>query len=69
MNKFATPEIKRSNKRYKLADGLLHYLDRFTLRVDTVDFEKLEGFLRLDKENNDKTEKTIEPDREIERTL
>ena len=62
MNKFATPEIKKSDKRYKLADGLLHYLDRFTLRADTVDFEKLEKFLRLDKENNGKTEKTIESD-------
>lgn len=61
MNKFGTPEIKRSEKRYKLADGLLHYLDRFTLCADTVDFEKLERFLRLDEENNDKTEETIEP--------
>lgn len=62
MNKFTTPEIKRSNKRYKLADGFLHYLDRFTLRVNTVNFEKLEKFLRLDKENNDKTEETIKSD-------
>ena len=62
MNKFGTPEIKRSDKRYKLADGFLHYLDRFTLRVDTVDFEQAERFLRLDKENNGKTEKTIESD-------
>ena len=52
MNKFGTPEITQSERRYKLADGLLHYLDRFTLKADTIDFDKAERFLRIGDKND-----------------
>lgn len=52
MNMFGVPEIKQSEKRYQLADGLLHYLDYFTLKVDTIDFEKARKFLRISDKND-----------------
>ena len=52
MNKFGTPEIEKSDKRHKLADGLLHYLDYFTLKADTIDFDKAERFLRIGDKND-----------------
>lgn len=52
MNKFGVPEITQSERRYKLADGLLHYLDRFTLKADTIDFDKAERFLRIGDKND-----------------
>lgn len=52
MNKFGAPEITQSERKYKLADGLLHYLDRFTLKADTIDFDKAERFLRIGDKND-----------------
>ena len=51
MNMFGKPIIEQSNRRYKLADGLLHYLDSFTLEVSTIDFDKAEKFLRVGEQN------------------
>ena len=51
MNMFGKPIIEQSDKRYKLADGLLHYLDFFTLKVSTIDFAKAEKFLRMGEQN------------------
>jgi hypothetical protein len=47
MNMFGKPIIEQSDRRYKLADGLLHYLDNFTLEASTIDFDKAEKFLRV----------------------
>ena len=47
MNMFGKPIIEQSDRRYKLADGLLHYLDSFTLEASTIDFDKAEKFLRV----------------------
>ena len=51
MNMFGKPIIEQSDRRYKLADGLLHYLDNFTLEVSTIDFDKAEKFLRVGEQN------------------
>lgn len=51
MNMFGKPIIKQSDRRYKLADGLLHYLDSFTLEASTIDFDKAEKFLRVGEQN------------------
>lgn len=51
MNMFGKPIIEQSDKRYKLADGLLHYLDRFTLEASTINFAKAEKFLRIGEQN------------------
>lgn len=51
MNKFGKPIIEQSDRRYKLADGLLHYLDYFTLEASTIDFAKAEKFLRVGEQN------------------
>ena len=51
MNMFGKPIIEQSDKRYKLADGLLHYLDYFTLKASTIDFAKAEKFLRMGEQN------------------
>ena len=51
MNMFGKPIIKQSDRRYKLADGLLHYLDNFTLEASTIDFDKAEKFLRVGEQN------------------
>jgi hypothetical protein len=51
MNMFGKPIIEQSDRRYKLADGLLHYLDNFTLEASTIDFDKAEKFLRVGEQN------------------
>jgi hypothetical protein len=51
MNIFGKPIIEQSDRRYKLADGLLHYLDNFTLEASTIDFDKAEKFLRVGEQN------------------
>jgi hypothetical protein len=51
MNMFGKPIIEQSDRRYKLADGLLHYLDSFTLEASTIDFDKVEKFLRVGEQN------------------
>jgi hypothetical protein len=48
---FGKPIIEQSDRRYKLADGLLHYLDNFTLEASTIDFDKAEKFLRVGEQN------------------
>jgi hypothetical protein len=51
MNMFGKPIIEQPDRRYKLADGLLHYLDYFTLKANTIDFAKAEKFLRMGEQN------------------
>jgi len=51
MNMFGKPIIEQTDRRYKLADGFLHYLDNFTLEASTIDFDKAEKFLRVGEQN------------------